>query len=154
MRIILVDIDHTISDAYWRDHMIGTMPWDEYHSWSIGDKPLYDICELLRAARKHDELAFVGITARPEKWRQATMAWLVRHDIRLDYLMMRAEDDYRPAPPLKLDLMDKFLAEHNLERDAVVALLEDRDDVTAAFKGVGITVLQVHARRGKQEAGI
>ena len=31
---ILVDIDHTMADAYPRDHMIGVEPWDSYHEAS------------------------------------------------------------------------------------------------------------------------
>jgi len=140
-KIVLVDIDHTISNAFNRDHMIGG-EWDEYHAASINDEPVADVVNLLRSLATDYEL--IGITARPEKWRHLTFNWFIRHGIPIDAILMRPDDCYDPSPKLKMDLA---LQTYKSLKDNVAFILEDRDDVCAAFREAGITVLQVHARR-------
>lgn len=140
-RYILVDIDHTIANSFWRDHMIGG-PWDEYHAASVSDKPVYDVANFLLSLQTLYEI--VGLTARPGKWRQLTMDWLVKHSIPMDELLMRPDSDFRPAPELKLALALERFPDIASE---VAFIMDDREDVVAAFKALGITAMQVHARQ-------
>lgn len=139
--IVLCDIDHTLSDAARRDEMIGKVTWDEYHAASVDDFPIPAVATLVRElhAAGHQ---IIGFTARPAKWRQLTMEWLVRHAIPMDEILMRADTDYRPAPQIKLALANERF--ENAPQDRVAFILEDRDDVIAAFRALGITALQVH----------
>lgn len=89
-------------------------------------------------------MLIVAITARPEKWRALTAAWLTKHRIPVDEILMRADDAFRPSVAMKLELAAARFP--NL-RDEVLMLIEDRADVCDAFRALGITVLQVHARR-------
>lgn len=154
--VILVDIDHVISDAYWRDDLIkrsrDSGNWDEYHGRGKDDKPISDMVELIRllAAGIRDTTSYGdpdtielwGITARPEKWRKQSMDWFVKHDVPLDVVLMRPEDQFKPAPQIKLDLCK----EHKiLER--ILCIFDDREDVVEAFKAIGVTAFHVHARR-------
>ncbi len=139
---ILVDIDHTLSNAFWRDPMIGTVSWDEYHQSSRQDAPLHDMIDIVEALSLNFNI--VGFTARPAKWRKLTMEWCILHGVNLDELLMRPDDNYRPAPELKLELVN---ARFPNPKEEVAAILDDREDVIAAFKGIGITALQVHARQ-------
>lgn len=144
-KFILVDIDHTLSDAAWRDPMIGGEGgWDAYHAASIDDKPAEDVVGLINLLQRKRSLSIVGITARPEKWRNLTMSWLLKNSVFLDELLMREDEDFRPAPALKIALAKQRFGE---TLTGVVAVLDDRDDVTAAFKSLNITVLQVHGRK-------
>jgi hypothetical protein len=149
MKAILLDIDHTVSDAFWRDHLILTpgMPgdWDDYHAASINDQPLGDMVNMINALAVN--YFILGITARPEKWRKLTMEWLLRNDIAIDDLLMRPDDDYRRAPELKVAMAQAAFGDRFLEDVALV--LDDREDVIAAFKAAGITALQVHAKKGR-----
>lgn len=140
-KVILVDIDHTISNAFHRDHMIGG-EWDAYHEASINDEPVHDIVNLLRSLATDYEL--LGITARPEKWRQLTFRWFIKHSIPIDAILMRPNDCYDPSPVLKMKLA---LQAYKALKEHIAFVLEDRDDVCAAFREAGVTVLQVHARR-------
>lgn len=140
--IVLIDIDHTLSDATWRDPMIGTTSWDEYHAASANDKPHEDVARLVRYLCASNNYLCVGLTTRPEKWRRLTMDWLLSNSIFLDRLHMRPDDDFRPAPQVKVETA------HALGLEEIAFILEDREDVVTAFKAVGITALQVHARRG------
>lgn len=141
--IIFCDIDHTIASAFWRDPMIGGEGgWDAYHAASADDKPIEEMARLISFFNAAGATV-IGLTTRPEKWRKLTMDWLVRHGIRFADLLMRPADDFRPAAESKTDLIRELLA---ATPPGMVVVLDDREDVCAAFKGLGVTVLQVHAR--------
>lgn len=138
--IILVDIDHTLSNAFWRDDMITKGDsWDSYHAASFMDQPIKEMVALIKTFRwaGYDVIA---ITSRPEKWRSLTNQWFLKHQIPIERILMRPDDDYQQAPELKLELAKPFLKETAL-------LIEDRDDVCATFREAGILVLQCHARK-------
>lgn len=146
MRTILVDIDHVISDAQNRDGMIGVNSWDEYHQASEHDAP-FDHMVALIFALAGSGYNIIGITARPEKWRKLTMEWLVKHNVAMHELLMRPEDNYRPAPQIKVELA---IARYGDALTSEVAfILDDREDVIEAFQGLGVSGLVVHGRRAK-----
>lgn len=149
---VLVDIDHVISNAFWRD---GMMPphhtWDEYHAANKDDEPVYDIVRMLQSLTQKDEhgacfFRVIGFTARPGKWRKQTMEWCVKYGVPLDELLMRPDDDFTPAAELKVKLATERFAPHDLKL-VVAFVLDDREDVCAAFKALGVTAMQVMARR-------
>lgn len=141
VKYVLVDIDHTLSNAAWRDNMIGVASWDEYHSAAINDNPIHDIAELVKSL--HNRYTVIGFTARPEKFRGMTSRWCFLHEIPLDELLMRDYDNYEKAPETKLNLIKKRFGQ---SVDQIAFALEDRDDCCVALRGLGITVLQVYAR--------
>lgn len=141
-RHILCDIDHTLSNAFWRDHMIGGA-WDDYHAASVKDEPLHDVVKLIKAMHRSGAV-IIGLTARPEKWRKVTLDWLIKHNVPIDELLMRGDTAYHPAPEIKLKLVaERFTS----PKDEVAFIIDDRDDVVMAFKELGITALQVHGRK-------
>jgi hypothetical protein len=141
--VILVDIDHTLSAAHWRDAMIGG-PWDEYHAASVADPPAHDIAALVRALYNCG-YTIIGITARPEKWRKLTMDWLLRHSIPLHSILMRPDAAYHPAPEIKVKLAQEHFGDALVT--CVAFIIDDREDVVAAFRALGITTLQCHVRQ-------
>lgn len=140
---IICDIDHCLSDAAWRDGMLGG-PWDDYHAASVDDKPATDICTLLDMLRGNG-IQVIGLTSRPEKWRKMTMEWLVKHGIFMDDLLMRPDANFENSGPLKVNLAQAYFGDSLGER--VLFVLDDRDDVVAGFAALGITSLQVMGRR-------
>lgn len=139
---ILMDIDHTLSDAAWRDTMLSDASkngWDEYHSMSRQDKSIEETAELAFSLRLAG-YEVIGLTARPERWRTLTMEWLLAHHINLDGLLMRPNDNYQPSPDLKLALA---LASFPQIDEQVSFIIDDRDDVAAAFVSVGVHALQI-----------
>lgn len=149
--VILIDIDHTVSDAWWRDGMIEGFrdnhdeevakraPWDQYHMASAQDKPLDDIVKLLRIL--HGMYTLVGLTARPEKWRQLTTDWLVAHGLFFDHLIMRPDADYRPSKKMKASLA---LEAFGPDLSAIAFVLDDQEEVLASFAAQGVTCLQTY----------
>lgn len=138
--IVLVDIDHTLSDGFWRDPMIDKCEsWDTYHSASFMDKPIEEMVAMIRALRWAG-YEIIAITSRPEKWRSLTMQWFTKFQIPIDNILMRADDAYHPAPELKLELAKPYLKD-------TAFLIEDRADVCQVFQAAGIICLQTHARK-------
>jgi hypothetical protein len=143
-KTILVDVDHTLSAAWHRDGMIGGCGgWDAYHTASSKDEPIHDVMAMVNSLH-FCGWYIVGLTARPEKWRSITNAWLVKHGIAMDELLMRPDEAYHPAPEIKVQLVQERFKDL---KDEVAFLLEDRDDVCEAFHQLGITTLQVKGRQ-------
>lgn len=140
--IALFDIDHVVANSFWRDVMIGgDGGWDTYYRAAADDAPVPVVVELVRALRLSRYNVF-GLTARPERWRQLTVEWLMKHDCPLEDVLMRPDDDYRSSPLVKLDLVRVTWPDDYKER--VAFLVEDRDDVCAVFRAEGIICLQCH----------
>jgi phosphoglycolate phosphatase-like HAD superfamily hydrolase len=136
---LLLDLDDCMFDASWREQLINE-GWDTYHSHLKDDKPVPEVLALVRA------LFFAGwkihaITARPEKWRQATVRHCVKFSIPIERVLMRADNDKRRAPDVKTDLvLNNF---DGISRSHMVAL-DDREDIALAYKAMGIVTFQVH----------
>jgi len=144
MKTVLVDIDHTLSDAYWRDpedNPMGKTDWDQYHQSSVYDDPFEHMIDLINLM--HGPYHIVGLTTRPEKWRGITITWLVNHRVEMDDLLMRPNDCYLHIPESKLATVErsfKSLSEIHL-------LIDDNENVVKKFQEEGIPCLQVHGRR-------
>lgn len=136
--ILAIDIDNTLADSAWRDSLKPN--WDEYHQASANDKPHSCMVELINSLEQSHWI--ICITTRPERWRQLTMTWLLKHKINIDELLMRPDDDFRSSPELKLEIIKSYL------EDNVIAI-DDREDVVTAYRGAGITALQAFPRRPK-----
>jgi len=145
---MFIDVDHTLSSAAWRDSMIGG-GWDEYHRASICDEPIPETVELVNTLYESGWLC-VGVTTRPEKWRILTNRWMIKHGVKLNDIIMRPNDDFRPSPEIKCEQVKKFIAE--FETEAIFIAFDDRDDVVAAYKAEGVMVIQVHSN-GRQRDG-
>lgn len=123
-RIILVDIDGVLSDDRWREPR-KMISWDEYHSAAGNDPPIETSINLINSMHEQG-FYIVALTTRPEKWRIVTMRWLTTHNVAIDELIMRPENDYRKSPELKLALAEPFGEE-------VVAIIDNRQDVIEMF---------------------
>lgn len=147
--IILCDIDHTISDAWWRspimptDHEKGD--WDPYHDAAAKDVPIYEVVRLIKVMQEANVPVF-GMTARPSKWRPLTERWLQNvAGLTFTELLMRDDDNFHPSDELKWQLFNKRFA-NKVFIDRFI-LIDDHEKVCKKFYEAGITVFQVHARK-------
>lgn len=142
MKTILVDIDHTLSDAAWRDGMErgGKEGWEEYYKAGDKDEPHGKMVDFINSL--HDfGYNIVAVTGRPEKWRSATTNWLVRHGVMVDEILMRPENNFKTSPLVKIELVRERFS--SLKRE-VLLIIDDREDIINMFKANGIIGLQVH----------
>lgn len=143
-RIAFVDMDHTMTDAAWRDHMIKVnmtdQDWANYHSCCDLDSPVPAVVDLVNSLHA-DGWAVVIITGRNEFVRGLTKVWLEQHDVNYHVLIMRPDNDHRQAFEYKLDRAQEII--QNGEGKASAIIIDDNAKVCEAFKAWGIPALQV-----------
>ncbi len=142
-QFIITDIDGTLAHSAWREHLIAES-WDTFHAAASEDQPnkaLIDLIEALNPAK----VDFIAVTGRNEKWRQLTSKWLWQHNVPIDELLMRANDDYRPAPIVKFELAEAFF--QGKMKEQLLGVFDDDEKVLEQFAAAGI--MTFHVRLGK-----
>lgn len=137
--IIIIDIDHTVADSFWRDSMIGTVPWDEYHENGKYDKPFKNVANLINSLSAMG-YEFIGVTGRNEKFRTLTVSWLVKNNIDIDTVLMRPDDDFTKNGPLKIKLIKEYFKD---DFKKVHFMIDDNDEAILEFYKLGIPTLQI-----------
>ena len=138
----IFDIDGTIADCSHRLHFIQqeTPDWDAFYSLCVNDKPIDNVCHLLRIIPSDVDIIF--ITGRSEKWRGDTNNWIslrVFGGFRPGLLYMRADGDHRPDYEIKKEIYEK----HIKDNFNVLGVFEDRDQVVKMWRELGLTCYQV-----------
>jgi len=144
---ILVDLDDTLSDASWRAEMFADplVSYDDAFEASKDDLPLVGSIRLMNTLGINYN--FIILTARPVKWRQLTMKWLMDHHVLAEEVMMRPDGCFDPAPEIKTQLaIERFNGAKGL-CEQVALVVDDREDVVAAFSELGVTAMQMFGRK-------
>ena len=133
-KIVACDMDHTLSAAWHRDHLIPE--WDKYYVDQEADPPIWEWIEIVRGLSAIG-YKIIGLTAREEQYRAATTRWLVKHDVPIDEILMRPRGDFRASPALKIGVLQQaYPGFHGIKM-----VIEDRQDVAEAFRSMGVTVV-------------
>ena len=135
--VAVVDIDGVVADVRHRLSHVARRPkdWDAFFAAAPDDPPLAEGLDRVRALRARYDVVFV--TGRPERCRADTEDWLARHGLGGLPVVMRREDDRRPARRTKLDEVRRIAA------GATIAVVVDDDpDVCAALTAAGWPVEQ------------
>ena len=83
----------------------------------------------------------VLLTARPARLVDTTMAWMARHGVAWDLLVMRVDDDHRTSPDVKREALADLRATGHEP-----ALAVDDDPRNAEmYWGEGVPVVYVHS---------
>jgi predicted kinase len=78
------------------------------------------------------------VSGRPETVRKATEAWLTKHNIYPDRMIMRPASDSRDDTIIKQEIIDKYL-----EKSKIVKWYDDRPRVIRQVQSNGINVINV-----------
>jgi predicted kinase len=126
----IVDVDGTLA------LMSGRSPY----AWHrVGeDAPNPPVVELVRALRAAGN-AVVVVSSRDGVARAATQAWLDRHEIPHDVLLLRTRGDTRRDSVVKREIFDRSIR-HVWH---VRGVLDDRDQVVRMWRDLGLTCAQV-----------
>ncbi len=134
--IAVFDIDGVLADATHRQHHVARRPkdWDAFFS-SVGDDPVMETGrqQLRDLAATHDVVLLSG---RPERCRADTVDWLDRHGIAAIRLVLRADDDHRPAAALKADLVRGIGGPED-----IAVIVDDDELVVERLRGLGYRVV-------------
>jgi hypothetical protein len=135
--LAVVDIDGVVADVRHRLHHVETTPkdWPAFFAAADRDPPLAE--GIARVRELLDDHDVVYLTGRPEHLRRVTVAWLDRHGITGNDLLMRRRGDYRPARVMKAAELRR------LGRGRTVAVVIDDDpEVCEALLAAGLPVEQ------------
>lgn len=129
--IAVFDVDGVLADVRHRLHHLERRPkrWDAFFAAMDDDTPLAEGVAL--AQRYADEGHGIAyLTGRNEAYRDLTVAWLRRHGLPDGRLVMRREDDRRPARVFKPQALSRLAREGEIvtvvdDDRAVVAVLRD-----------------------------
>lgn len=136
-RAWLVDVDGTLA------HMSGRSPY-EWHR--VGEDTLSEsvarVVQIIASHEPDDDNhpdAVIIMSGRDGSCRPQTEKWLKRHDIQYDELFMRPAGDMRKDSIVKLELFDQNIR----DRYWVQGVFDDRDQVVAMWRSLGLVALQV-----------
>jgi hypothetical protein len=135
------DLDGVLSDAAGRQHLLARpyRDWDAFFE-AVGDDALIE--EVARLLEVLDaDLRIVLLTARPIRVQAQTVAWLDRHGLRWDLLVMRDWGDYGAAREFKRDAVHD-LRQHGF--DLRLAFEDDRRNVEM-FHREGVPCVYIHS---------
>jgi predicted kinase len=143
--VFLVDIDGTIASNGPLDR---SNPHRSFYEWSkVGkDSPIEAIIEIVRALETSG-FTPLYVSGRDGVCYEETRDWIDRHVYGFEptfnphdfTLLMRPEGDTRKDSIVKLEIFDTYIRDNY----NVKFCIDDRDQVVAAYRGIGLTVLQV-----------
>ncbi|MFL6162655.1 MAG: hypothetical protein ACJ74U_10520 [Jatrophihabitantaceae bacterium] len=134
MSIAVFDIDGVVADVRHRVHFVERRPrdWGRFFAAAAADA-LSEVGAgwAKRAAADHD---LVWLTGRPERLRAVTVRWLGQHGLPAGRLLMRADQDYRPAREYKVAELRRIAG-----RDQIAVFVDDDPAVIEAAAAAGFT---------------
>jgi phosphoglycolate phosphatase-like HAD superfamily hydrolase len=138
---VAFDLDGVLADAAGRQHYLKRPKpdWEAFFAASGDDPLIEEVAVLLGLLAGH--LAVVLLTARPARTGQATAAWLGRHELRWDLLVMRRDGDMRPARTFKQEAV-RQICDSGLELK--LCFEDDRRNVEM-FRAEGVPTLYIHS---------
>lgn len=130
---VLVDIDGTVA---LHEGVRGPYDTSRYHL----DRPNVPIIDMVRHEAYDLGNLIVFGSGRNERFREITMEWLFQEvKVPIAGMFMRGLNDTRNDAIVKLELFDKHIRNSfNIKR-----VYDDRNRVVAAYRSIGLPVLQV-----------
>lgn len=134
MDCVILDLDGTLANCKHRLHFIEgpKKNWDSFFDNCLDDSVIQPMFHLMNILSKDYKIVF--ITARPEKNRELTTKWLVKHNIEFSELLMRKNVDYNKSPKVKEKLVEQL---RGMGYNPIYSF-DDRIDCVAMFQSIGI----------------
>ena len=131
--VAVFDIDGVLADVRHRLRYVERTPkdWPAFFGAMDSDGPL-DVGIALAHEQVTLGRGLVFLTGRNESHRAVTEAWLRRHGVPEGRLIMRRDNDRRPARQVKPEAMHRIARTHR-----VVAVIDDDPAVVAALRSAG-----------------
>lgn len=137
-KIVLCDIDGTLSNGEHREHFVRQekKDWTNYYALLHNDKPIEIVVRWVQELAKDHTVCLVS--GRPDTYQESTMNWLSEHNIPYEWLFMRAGGDKRPDVMVKAD----FLA--HIPKEKIAFAIDDRPCVIReVWRANGVRVFPV-----------
>jgi len=144
MQAIIFDMDGTLADVNPIRHYVSgdKKDFNSFHNASVWVRPNQNILALNHAI--NDRVAILIVTARNERFRMVTSAWLEKYKVRYDRLYMRKNCDSRADYLVKHTIFNQIIADGY----EVVAAVDDNPNVIALWKEKQLVVIEVPGFNG------
>lgn len=141
-QVVICDLDGTLCDTDHRTHFVTQTPkdWKGFFG-AIADDPVRIGVLNLLLAHEHRGAKIIFVSARPEKYREVTEAWLEKafRGYKLGTaLIMREDNDSRPDTEVKTDIYEKYL-----KNMSILRVFDDRPSVIRMWREKGLDVVDV-----------
>lgn len=144
--MLVVDVDGVLSDASGRQHLLAGAErrWEAFFEASVDDPPIPEgiaLAGALAAGADGPARPTVLLTARPARLADTTVAWLDRHEVPWDLLVMRVDGDHRSSPDVKRAALADLRATGHVPELAV----DDDPRNAEMYRSEGVPVVYVHS---------
>ena len=140
--IVIFDLDGTLANIDKRRTLAtknGKMNWNVFFNpdnidLDTPNQPVIDMANMLYS---QDYIIYI-LSGRSDKTEDATIAWLDKHNVNYDLLIMRPQNQlYKKDSDLKQGWLD------TIGKDRVSMVFDDRNQVVDMWRDNGITAFQV-----------
>ena len=140
-KIIVFDLDGTLADTKHREHFLQQTPknWAGWHACQKDDIPNKAVEVIFRKLAQSYDIEIW--TARSEKQRIATLAWLDQYDMSKGFTVLRMRPDICKKDDDQLK--QQWLLNHRQLGGEVLMVFEDRKRVVDMWRRNGVTCFQV-----------
>lgn len=141
---VIFDLDGTLAlidhRRHWLDksqhpELSSDQRWRAFFAACVEDVPNWPVIETLLCLSDHHYI--VIFSGRSDEVREQTEAWLNRHDVYYDELLMRQAGDHTVDEVLKKG----WLAE--MDKESIMCVFDDRDKVVQMWRDEGLPCFQV-----------
>ncbi len=137
--IVIVDIDGTLTKVGARVECLKSTPpdWDSFYSRCGEDEPVKALAALVRQLSGDYEI--VLCSGRRESCRTDTELWMQNHGVPWDWMLLRADGDFRHDIIVKPEMLEKL----GVPMDKIAFVLEDRNSMVKKWRELGLICMQV-----------
>lgn len=157
-KIVIFDLDGTLADDRHRSYHLhpqhsadcrapnygsdgicecgSKRDWTSYFAGASDDTPKSAVIQICRDLARWNKIYI--LSGRSDTTKDVTAAWLRKHEIPYNRLMLRGAEDRTDDHILKLKWVEELKIGHR-----VIAIFEDRQRVVDAWRAAGYTCFQV-----------
>lgn len=145
-KIVIFDLDGTLARIDKR-RKLSTKENGKLHWGKFFDPKNIDLDEpnipVIEAAKAHGAMGckIIIFSGRSADTKEATIDWLNKHQVPFSEIHMRPSSDYRKDDILKAEMFEKVIGLEN--KDSVLCIYDDRDQVVNKWRELGLTCFQV-----------
>lgn len=138
-KVIVVDIDGTLTDTTHRDKYAEENDFDTFNSLCLKDRPYLVMIDLIK---KHQEegCEIHAYSGRSSLYQEKTIEYFEKLGLEFDLIKTRNEGNLIPSKNLKGSWIQKNIINEGKE---LVAVYEDDDKVISALRNKGYNVIDV-----------
>lgn len=138
MHWLIVDMDGTLANASRRAAFLPD--WDAFHSDAINDEPYHNVVKLVNHLSNFYQVLI--LTGRPDKYKSATLDWLIKHKVESSELSLRPGSDWTSDVECKWNQAVRFFGSEEAVLENTFMVIDDRDKVVEMWRNKGLTCLQ------------